>query len=116
MKKDLNILQALRGLNQMTVKTKCELCKCLNLISEGKKHPSQTVWNVLILKFEAIRAKDPKAIASFCDQLRMPLRLVTDFQSISVFIEGVFTSIERYLDKIKKSGNYKFEHPKWIEP
>jgi len=94
--------------NQMIVKTKCELCKCLNLISEGKKHPSQTVWNVLIRKFEAIRAKDPKAIASFCDQHRMPLRLVTDFQSISVFIEGVFTSIERYLDKI--------EHPKWIEP
>jgi hypothetical protein len=93
----------------MTVKKKCEVCKCLNLIAEGKKHPSKTVWNALISKFEAIRARDSKAIASFCGYHRNPLCLVTDFQSISEFIEGVFTTIEKYLNKIDKSGNYKFE-------
>lgn len=86
---------------------KCEICKCLNLISEGKKHPSQTVWNVLIRKFGAIRQRDPKAIASLCHYHRNPLQLVTDFQSISEFIEGVFTTIENYLNKVDKSGNYK---------
>jgi len=87
----------------MKEKTKCELCKCLNLIAEGKKHPSQTVWNTLINKFEAIRVKDPKAIASICHNHRNPLTLVTDLQSISEFINEVFTSIDRYLKKIENS-------------
>ena len=86
---------------------KCELCECLNLISEGKKHPSWTVWHTLTSKFEAIRQRNPKAIASFCGDHRIPLILVTDFQSISEFIEGVFTTIENYLNKVDKSGNYK---------
>jgi hypothetical protein len=86
---------------------KCELCKCLNLIAEGRKHPSQTVWTALTNKFYAIRKRDPKAIATFCHEHRNPLRLVTDFQSISEFIEEVFISIEKYLNKVDKSGNYK---------
>jgi hypothetical protein len=93
----------------MKIKEKCEICKCLNLISEGKKHPSPTVWRALTSKFHAIQQKNPKAIASFCYYHRSPLLLVTDFQSISGFIEEVFTTIERYLNKIDKSGNYKFK-------
>ena len=89
------------------MKAKCELCKCLNLIAEGKKHPSQTVWNSLIHKFEAIQARDPKAITSFCHVHRNPLQLATDYQSISKFIEEVFTTIERYLDKIGIQSNEK---------
>ncbi len=87
---------------------KCELCKCLNLITEGKKHPSQTVWNILINKFQLIQQRNSKSIASFCHEHRNPLRLAVDFQSISEFIEEVFTTIENYLNKIDKSGNYKF--------
>jgi hypothetical protein len=74
---------------------------------EGKKHPSQTVWTVLTNKFQLIQQRDPKSIASFCHSHRNPLQLVTDFQSISEFIEEVFTTIENYLNKIDKSGNYK---------
>ena len=85
------------------MKTKCEVCKCLNLITEGKKHPSQKVWSALASKFHAIRQRDPKALASFCDLHRNPLTLVTDFQSISAFIEEVFTTVERYLDKIDRA-------------
>lgn len=80
----------------------CEVCKCLNLIVEGKKHPSQTVWDSLTRKFKAIRDKDPKAITSFCDQHRIPLRLVTDLQSIGAFIDEVFTTVERYLDNFER--------------
>jgi hypothetical protein len=86
---------------------KCELCKCLNIISEGRKHPSQTVWNALINKFQLIQQRDSKAIASLCHYHRNPLQLATDFQSINAFIEEVFTTIENYLNKIDKSGNYK---------
>jgi hypothetical protein len=93
----------------MKVKTKCELCKCLNIIVEAKKHPSKTAWTVLTNKFQLIQQRDPKSIASFCHYHRNPLTLVTDFQSISEFIEGVFTTVENYLNKIDKSGNYKFE-------
>jgi hypothetical protein len=92
----------------MKIKEKCKICKCLNLIVEGKKHPSQTVWNVLIQKFGAIRQRDPKVIASLCHYHRNPLQLVTDFQSISEFIDGVFTTIENYLNKVDKPRNYKF--------
>jgi hypothetical protein len=88
---------------------KCELCKCLNLIAEGRKHPSYTVWSALTNKFHTIQQRNPKAIASFCHEHRNPLRLVTDLQSISEFIDGVFTTIENYLNKIDKSGNYKIE-------
>jgi hypothetical protein len=87
---------------------KCELCKCLNLISEGKKHLSRTVWIALTNKFYAIQQRNPKAIASFCYMHRNPLILTTDLQSISEFIEEVFTTIENYLNKVDKSGNYKF--------
>jgi hypothetical protein len=79
------------------MKNKCEVCKCLNLIVEGKKHPSQTVWRALTRKFEAIREKDPKAIASFCAYHRTPLPLVTDLQSIGGFIEEVLYAVERAL-------------------
>jgi hypothetical protein len=91
---------------------KCELCKCLNLISEGKKHPSGTVWSALTRKFYAIQQRNPKAIASFCYDHRNPLRLAVDYQSISGFIEEVFISIENYLNKIDKSGNYKISPAK----
>ena len=87
----------------MKIKTKCEVCKCLNLIAEGRKHPSKTVWNALTRKFETILARDPKVIASFCDQHRNSIRLVTDLQSINSFINEVFTSIDRYLKKIENS-------------
>ena len=87
---------------------KCELCKCLNIIAEGKKHPSRTAWTALTNKFQLIQQRNPKAIASFCYDHRNPLRLAVDYQFISEFVEGVFTSIENYLNKVDKSGNYKF--------
>jgi hypothetical protein len=87
---------------------KCELCKCLNIIKEGKKHPSRTVWIALTNKFQLIQQRNPKAIASFCHVHRNPLMLATDYQSISEFIEEVFTTIENYLNKVDKLGNYKF--------
>ena len=95
----------------MKAKVKCELCKCFNLIAEAKKHPSPIVWHALTSKFETIRTRDPEAIASFCGDHRIPLILVTDFQSISEFIEGIFTTIENYLNKVDKSGNYKIGPP-----
>ena len=88
---------------------KCELCKCLNIIAEAKKHPSRTAWAALTNKFWLIQQRNPKTIASFCHVHRNPLKLTVDYQSISGFIEEVFTSIENYLNKIDKSGNYKFE-------
>lgn len=67
-------------------KTKCELCKCLNLVSEGRKHPSQTIWHALTRKFESIRKKEPSAIESFCGNHRHPMTLVSDIQSVAEFI------------------------------
>lgn len=83
------------------MKTKCEVCKCLNLIVEGKKHPSQTVWNILLRKYSLIRQKDQKSIASFCDNHRLPMNLIYDLQSIDSFIREVFTTVERYLEGVE---------------
>lgn len=79
------------------MKNKCEICKCLNLIAEGKKHPSQTIWNSLTLKCNKIKNRDPKSITTFCEKHRTPLYLVADLQSIDAFVEEVFTTIEKYL-------------------
>ena len=93
------------------MKTHCELCKCLNLIVEGKKHPSQTVWRALTSKFLAIRKKEPAVIASFCKKHRAPLILISDIRSVGEFIEEVFTTVDRYLENpetqlfvLKRSG------------
>lgn len=75
---------------------KCDLCGCLNLVAEGKKHPSQTVWNHMQIKFNRIKTSDKR----LCEKHRLPLSFMHDYLSVEAFIEEVLTTVERYLDRL----------------
>lgn len=83
--------------NEVKKKNHCELCKVLNMIAEGRKHPSVTVWNGLTLKLDSILAKDPKAISSIsgCERHSRPLDFVVDIQSATGFVAEVKEMVER---------------------
>lgn len=83
-------------------KTKCELCKTLNLIAEGKKHPSQTIWQAINIKVNKLQAKDAGSIASLCENHRTPLIFVTDCQSVLGFIKEVTKTVEDYVMNPRK--------------
>lgn len=83
---------------------KCELCKCLNLVAEGRKHPSQTTWTILNLKYNEILNRSPKSLNSFCVDHRIPLKLIADVSSVGEFIDEVYGAA---VDFLKTKGGVK---------
>ena len=78
-------------------KSRCALCKCLNLVAEGKKHPSRDVWAALERNYLALKSRDAEALGAICEAHRLPLRFNYDFLSVADFIDEVLASMERLL-------------------
>lgn len=54
-------------------KAKCIICKAHNARNEAKRHPSLAAFQVYRLMLRRIHERDPDAIASICDDHRIPL-------------------------------------------
>lgn len=70
------------------MKTRCPICKMLNIIAELKKHPNEAGFLGLAFKANQFIV-NRVGLDEICDAHRLPLRLTTDITSVAGYVNEV---------------------------
>ena len=91
---------------EVRTKSKCPLCKMLNMISELKRHPNESGF-LQLARRATMLIKERKGLSDICEAHRIPLRLNVDVCSIADYVNEVRHRAHQIVDGEIRVKNYE---------